>query len=113
MEGLYIFNQTEILSLPIWYLPTLVIGGLIVGIISSLLIEKSRRLLFRTIGWVMFVVDLFCLSIFGLGWYGYQHPTGKYEYTVSIDDDAIRLLEFNEKYEIVRQHGELWIIRDK
>jgi hypothetical protein len=39
-------------------------------------------------------------------------PTGKYEYTVTIGKE-VNLLEFNKKYEIVKQDGELWIIKDK
>lgn len=41
-----------------------------------------------------------------------QLNTGKYEYKATISNE-VRLLEFNDKYEIIRKEGELYIIRDK
>jgi hypothetical protein len=91
-----------------------VIGlGMLLGFPSGLIFENCKQTIIKVISGIVCLVTIVCLCIFGLGWVAFQQPTSKYEYTVSIDESKVKLLDFNEKYEIVRQEGELWIIRDK
>lgn len=39
-------------------------------------------------------------------------PTDRYEYIVKINDDA-SFVEIYEKYEVVEQKGDVWILQDK
>lgn len=113
MEGLHIFNQTEIIALPSWYMGTVIGLGILFGFTSGMILEHCKQKIIKRLAGIVFAITMLCLCIFGIGWSAFQQPTGKYEYTVSIDDSKIKMLEFNKKYEIVRQDGELWIIKDK
>lgn len=113
IEGMHVFNQVEILSLPWWYFwVVLGIGFPVMGIALTAMDKcknSSVKLICGAIG--IFIGVL--VTIFGVGWQMFEQPTGRYEYTVSIQDPNVNVLDFNSKYEIVRKEGELWIIRDK
>jgi hypothetical protein len=113
MNGLHIYNQTEMFALPSWYFIAVFGLGLLFAIIGGTMQDKCERKLHRGVGFVIFLISMIAMYVFGLGWQMFQLPTGKYEYTVSIDDSKVKMFEFNDKYEIVRQEGELWVIRDK
>ena len=110
---MHIFNQVQIYALPSWYCWVLFGIGSPVFIIGAMLMDKCKRPLIKFIGGTVFVITFASMMIFGAGWQMFEQPTGRYEYTVSIEDPKVNVLEFNSKYEIVRQEGELWIIRDK
>jgi hypothetical protein len=113
MEGLHIFSQTEIYAVPYWYIGLFVGLGLIFGIPSGIILEKCKRKVLRFIAGTIFTIDMICITIFGIGYSYFEQPTGKYKYTVSIDDQKVKLIEFYNKYDIVSQDGELWTIKDK
>lgn len=113
IEGMHIFNQVEVLSLPWWYFWVVFGVGSPIAIIGGTLMDKCKHTLFKFIGGAIFVIAGTSIMVFGSAWQAFQQPTGRYEYTVSIEDPNVNVLEFNSKYEIVRQEGELWIIRDK
>lgn len=39
-------------------------------------------------------------------------PTGKYEYTVTIDD-SVSFTEFTDRYTIIEQNGDVFVIKEK
>lgn len=108
MEGIHVFNQVEITE-PRVALPLMLVAVgtviLIVGLV--LFIEFKKDLIGILLVCVGTITILSALPVKELG----RH-TGEYEYTVTIDN-GVNLLEFNEKYEILRQEGELYIIKEK
>ena len=113
MEGIHVFNKVEILALPSWYFWVVLGLGILFMIIGSIMEDKGKHVVFRLIGGIIFLISFTAMMTFGCGWQYFQQPTGKYEYTVLIDDSKTNVLDFTNKYEIVRQEGELWIIKDK
>lgn len=113
MDGIHIFNQTQIFALPSWYFIAVFGLGLMFAIIGGTMQDRCKRKLDKVIGLIIFTISMVAMYIFGLGHEMFRLPTGKYEYTVSIDDNKVKVFEFNEKYEIVSQEGELWIIKDR
>jgi hypothetical protein len=113
VEGLHIFSQTEIVSLPSWYFWVVFGVGILFMVIGGLMADKSRNNIVIWIGIIMLSLAQTGILFFGAGWQLWQQPTGKYTYTVSIDNTKVNLLEFNSKYEILKQDGELWTIKDK
>lgn len=107
------FNKIEILALPWWYFWVVFVAGTPIALTGGMLVEKGKCKLFKFIGWFIFIITLTSMMILGTAWPAFKQPTGRYEYTVSIEDPNVNVLDFNSKYEIVRQEGELWIIRDK
>lgn len=39
-------------------------------------------------------------------------PTGRYQYEVTIDD-TVSMTKLYEKYEVVEQRGDIWVLEDK
>jgi hypothetical protein len=113
IEGIHVFNQIEILALPSWYFWVVFGVGAPIFTIGLTVFDKSKHNLLKVIGFIVGILAGTSIYVFGSGWQMFKQPTGKYEYTVSIDDTKIHMLEFNEKYEIVNKNGELWIIKDK
>jgi hypothetical protein len=113
MEGIHIFNQVDITELQwSWYLPMLLVE-LFIFIFALSILDKCERFLIKAVCFIICIISGTAFMISGCAHQVFEQPTGKHEYTVTLDDDKIKLLEFNEKYEIVRQEGDLWIIRDK
>lgn len=54
-----------------------------------------------------------CFIVFvGIMWGAPQVETGRYQYTVLIDDDT-PFVEIYEKYEVVDANGKVWTLKDK
>jgi hypothetical protein len=107
MEGLHIFNKVEITKVNA--LLIIILFLIITTTISiGLCILDTRK---HLIGFIYITVGIISLLLL-IFTANNPKPTGKYEYTVTISKN-VNLLEFNNKYEIVQQDGELWIIRDK
>jgi hypothetical protein len=54
-----------------------------------------------------------CLLVFvGIIWGAPQIETGRYQYTVLIDDDT-PFVEIYEKYDVVDANGKVWTLKDK
>jgi hypothetical protein len=113
VEGLHIFSQAEIYALPTGYIGAVIGIGILLGLPSSILAENCKNNLVRIVSMIILALTMTGVMIFGCGWQMFQQPTGKYEYTASIDENKVKLIEFNKKYEIERQEGSLWIIKDK
>lgn len=108
-----ILNKTEILKdvTPTWWYVVLIVS--VVALIAMVAIEKKTDS-------VSLPLAIFLTIIFGLIWsWGVRPivtkedvPTGRYRYECTIDDDA-SFVDIAEKYVVVEQHGDLWILEDK
>ena len=108
-----ILNKTEILKdvTPTWWYAILIAS--VVALIVMVFIEKKTESIFPAL-----IIAL--TIIFGLIWsYGVKPivtkedvPTGRYRYECTIDDDA-SFVDITEKYVVVEQRGEIWVLEDK
>lgn len=104
IKGIEILDKTEIKEIT----TTGMIIGLVIGAILFCmvycLIDDNQ--IGQIVGGMTFLLTF--LIAMGIS----VHPTGKYEYKVTIDD-TVSLNEFNEKYEITDQEGKIYTIRFK
>lgn len=110
-----ILNKTEILKdvTPTWWYVVLIVIVSVVALIAMCAIEKKTNSAFLPLAIILTI-------IFGLIWsWGVRPiatkedvPTGRYRYECTIDDDA-SFVDIAEKYVVVEQHGDLWILEDK
>lgn len=84
------------------------VTGLIIGVILYAIIKHflEENILAEFIGAVIIICATLGLTYLSI------HPTGKYEYKVTITDE-VSLNEFYEKYEITDQEGKIYTIRIK
>lgn len=104
IKGIEILDKSEIKepthsSLIIGFL----IGSILFCIVYCLMGDEQIG---QIIGGITFLLTFIIVMVLSI------HPTGKYEYKVTIDDTVL-LTEFNEKYEITNQEGEIYTIRFK
>ena len=103
-----ILNQYEILDydLPTWCWIVLIILGVAAFISSFFTSEKGVLLrhvmFFAFIAWGVFSILCFKKEI----------PTGRYRYECIVDENT-SFVEICEKYDVVEQKGDLWILEDK
>ena len=57
-------------------------------------------------------IALFIVSCIAIVFTSKQVPNGKYEYQVTIDN-SVSMVEFNEKYDVIKVEGKIWTIREK
>lgn len=108
-----ILNKTEILKdvTPTWLHVVLIVS--VVAIIVMTGIECKTNSVSLALAIVLTI-------IFGLIWaWGVRSivtkedvPTGRYRYECTIDDDA-SFVDIAEKYVVVEQRGEIWVLEDK
>lgn len=108
-----ILNKTEVLKdvTPTWWYVVLIVS--VVALIVMVVIEKKTNSVFLAL-------TILLTIIFGLTWsLGVKPivtkedvPTGRYRYECTIDDDA-SFVDIAEKYVVVEQRGDLWILEDK
>ena len=116
MEGIHILNQTEIMSTPsIW--KTLVIIAIIISLLSLifLAIGEEHEWDIAQLGCITtLILSTICLSICFVGWLFTIDTihTGRYTYEVTVDDD-VTFDEIMDKYDVVEQRGEIWVLEDK
>ena len=110
MEGLQILNQTEIIEYPGWWCWALVVSAFMpvcsIGIIS----DRSASKIAQMIACFTAILGLLGLVVvLGGDW---KKPTGQYKYEAIISDD-VSITSLYEKYEVVEQRGEIWVLKDK
>lgn len=111
MEGVTILNQLEIMKEPGWWLWAVLGCGiaLVIGMFT-LLTNDYRSDIVGLLASVAAILGLFGMLV--LIWGDWTEPTGKYEYEAIIDDTVV-FTELYEKYEVVEQRGEIWVLKDK
>lgn len=114
LEGIHVLNKVEKTMTPNWVSTSvivLVIIGFIVGFVMSIL-EKDKiyewflcGFFISFVGLIVGIIPMFIGSVFC------QVPTGEYTYQVTIDNN-VNLKEFDNKYHIVKQEGEIYYIEE-
>lgn len=112
MEGVTILNQTEIME-PIPLAVTVIVILMIIAAISGIAFFIAEYVMasitcpvilgFISISSLVIVLIIAILSP--------KHLTG-YKYEVTIDEN-VSMKEVYERYEIVEQRGDIWVLRDK
>lgn len=103
-----ILNQYEIFDydLPTWsYIVLLILGG--VAIISAFFTSEKGVLLSRVMIFVVITWGVFSILCFKK-----EIPTGRYRYECTVDENT-SFVEICEKYDVVEQKGDLWVLEDK
>ena len=59
---------------------------------------------------ILFLVSFVCL-LYQL-YTAEEIPTGRYKYEVTIDE-SVQFIDIYDKYEVVEQRGEIWVLEDK
>lgn len=104
-DGITILNQTMVWEPRSEVLSFIMVILLIVGIIF--LGYSYNNIVLRIIIAVGICLT-FCLVLY----FGLNVKTGRYEYQAIISDDY-SAHSLYEKYEVVRQDGKIWVLRDK
>lgn len=114
LEGIHVLNkisETTNAKWGDWTAIIITLVGLILGIILGLIL-KYRAIEVLMAGFIVgilgFVLGAIVLAISGQ----FRVPTGEYTYQVTIDKN-VSMTEFNDKYDIIKQEGEIYYIREK
>ena len=112
MEGIDILNKTEICTTPLKFSVLLIvsISCCIVLLTAFLMSLNEGYVLIPIICSILFI--LFALLTVYASKYIDSVKTGRYQYEVTVDD-SVSFTELYEKYDIVEQRGEIWVIEDK
>lgn len=105
MPGIEVLNTIEITKTPIYmWILLIVVGFSTVAFVANCDVTEIKNFIISMIGLV---------AIIGLGIAGMiiTEPIG-YKYEVLIDEE-VNLVEFYENYEIVRQEGKIYTIKER
>ena len=106
LEGIHILNSTEITTLPAWcvlgciLLAVACIVLFVIGIIGPIELMTSS---------LIPLVSAVIILAFGLT---SMVGTGRYRYEVTIDPSVL-FSEIYEKYDVIEQRGEIWVLEEK
>ena len=111
LEGIRVLSESYIHILPFGWWLLLVVGllGSLMGIAFFIIAGQEH-----SCGGIIFssFCSLICLSLIGICIYYYANkaPTTYYKVTI---DDTVNFKEFNDRYEITDQDGEIYTIVEK
>ena len=109
MDGVTILNTIEVTGISriviIAFMASFIIGLFLMSILE--LSENSCVLVYLLIDLIVFIGCVF------VSWYQSEnHKTGEIRYEVTIDD-TVSMTEFNKKYEIIEQRGDIFVVKEK
>ena len=104
LEGITVLNQSEVSE------TCMSNSGLFILIIACIVIGVLIGAATDSFGIGLFA--LFIMSIIGFGSCSHQEPTGRYRYECTIDE-SVSMKEVYERYEIIEQRGDIWVLEDK
>ena len=112
MEGITILNQTEVME-PTPLATTTVAILTIISIISCIAFFIAYITMVSNVCPVIlaFISISSLVTVLVIGILSPKHLTG-YEYEATIDEN-VPMKEVYERYEIVEQRGDIWVLRDK
>ena len=99
IEGINVLNIEPITRYP-WYFWVVIVA---IAIISLCLISSDMTLFAFLLGLIL--TSIACTITEPI-------PTGQYTYEVTIDE-SVSMTKLYEKYEIVEQRGDLWVLKDR
>ena len=111
MEGVTILNRIDILEPPTWFVWAIISLCIVVGISFAVGVNKPYEW-YSVVAGVMAILCILGIFILIIISDEIQEPTGRYKYEVIIDD-TVSITELYEKYEVVEQRGEIWVLKDK
>ena len=112
IEGIKVLSQSPIFECDYAY-GYIAIGAIVGAIVVGLLIGLLT--LDFDMGMICSVIGCFIGGFIGMAITDanvVKTDTGRYEYKVLIED-GVEMKEFYEKYNVIEQDGEIWIIEDK
>ena len=112
MEGITILNQTEVME-PTPLAVTVIVILMIIAAISCIAFFITEYIMASItcpviLGFIS-ISSLVAALIIGI--LSPKHLTG-YKYEVTMDEN-VSMKEVYERYEIVEQRGDIWVLRDK
>lgn len=112
MEGITILNRTEIME-PTPLAVTTIIILMIIALISCIAFFITNYIMSSiTCPMILGIISISSLVIvLVISILSPRHLTG-YKYEVTIDEN-VPMKEVYERYEIVEQRGDIWVLRDK
>ena len=112
MEGITILNQTEVME-PTPLATTTVAILTIISLISCIAFFIAYITMVSNVCPVIlaFISISSLVAVFFISVLSPKHLTG-YKYEVTIDKN-VSMKEVYERYEIVEQRGDIWVLRDK
>ena len=112
MEGITILNQTEVMELTPLATTTVVILT-IISLISCIAFFIADYVMASSTCPVIlgFISISSLISVLVISILSPKHLTG-YEYEATMDEN-VSMKEVYERYEIVEQRGDIWVLRDK
>lgn len=109
MDGVTILNKTVVTDIPSWALNILLIG-IAATLIGSVLACKVNNAVLEVIFAIVAIIGCICFLYVGI--VQPEVETGRYRYEV-IMDESVQFTDIYEKYEVIEQRGEIWVLEDK
>ena len=112
MEGITILNQTEVME-PTPLAVKVIVILTIISLISCIAFFIAYITMVSNVCPVIlaFISISSLISVLVISILSPKHLTG-YEYEATIDEN-VSMKEVYERYEIVEQRGDIWVLRDK
>ena len=102
-----LFTEIEKIGVGPWFWVS-IICTVIFGIVFAITIDCEKSIL--PISAAILTIIAFCFTLgFGTSSYGAKEET-RYHVTI---DDSVSMIEFSEKYEIIKQRDKIFIIKEK
>ena len=113
LEGIHILNQIEIKVMPNWCIILAIVIAIIIFLAMLIYdIVKKNDFVFGGMWGLFFGFVGFLFLIIILNIIIPKVPTEEYKYQVTIDE-TVSFKEFDEKYNVVKQEGEIYTIVEK
>ena len=113
MDGVTILNTIELTGVSMETWVVLLVSGFI---LCALMLFPAPTVSSNTENLIILlvVVDVIILfsSMFVAVYQSENRKTGKLQYEVTIDD-TVSMTEFNKKYEIVEQRGDIFVVKER
>lgn len=108
IDGITILNTTEITTLTDYGVLWVILNSLLLVTqvsLACIYYEKNKKKF-----WWHFIFSVFMCIWTVCCAYMSSYTYNKYEVTI---DDSVILTEFNQKYEVIEQRGDIYVINDK
>ena len=109
MDGITILNTIEVTGISRNAIIVFMVSFFIALFLMFMLevSENSCVLVYLFIDLIVFIGCVF------VSWYQSEnHKTGEIRYEVTIDD-TVSMTEFNKKYEIIEQRGDIFVVKER
>lgn len=94
-------------------IPLFIIGiGTLISILSLVTMINANKDLLAILSFIMFIVSGLAVLVTVYMLPDLQEPSGKYRYEIMIDDSTT-FSEVMEKYNIIEQRGEIFVVEEK